>query len=238
MKYTERYKTKWHDTSAQRCVRHSQYLLYMQETANLQLEAHGRSLDKVRDEMRLGFILSKIKLVFHRSLSAYEDIDVSTWTCNSKGFTFNRCFDIRRGGELVAQAISFWALLNIDTKTLVRTEGFDLGLVPDEPISIDVPRRIRQPEGELALLGKREIRYSDIDYNMHMNNTRYPDMLCDFMPMDKIQSISEMTLEFLHESALGDTLSFFGASEGKRYYFKTVNTAGDVCLVAEVIVKE
>ena len=121
---------------------------------------------------------------------------------------------------------------------MVRTDGFDLGLVPDEPIAIDVPRRIRQPEGELTLLGKRDIRYSDIDYNMHMNNTRYPDMLCDFMPMDKIQSISEMTLEFLHESALGDTLNFFGASEGNRYYFKTVNTAGDVCLVAEVMVKE
>ena len=238
MKYTENYKTKWHDTDAARAVRPSQYLVYMQETANLQLETYGPSLDKVRDELRLGFILSKIKLLFHKPLVAYEDISVRTWTCNSRGFSFNRCFDIHKNGELIAEAISFWALLNIDTRMLVRTDSFDLGIESDEPLDINVPRRIRQPEGELALLGRREIRYSDIDYNMHMNNTRYPDMLCDFMPMDKIGRISEMTLEFLQESALGDTLSFYGANDGGRYYFKTVNTAGDVCLTAEVVVSK
>ena len=237
MKYTENYKIKWHDTGADRNVRLSQYLVYMQETANLQLLANGTSLDDVRDEMRLGFILSKIKLVFHKDLAAYEDISVNTWTCPSRGFTFSRCFEIERAGEKIAEAISFWALLNIDTKMLTRVDGFDLGLESEAPLEIDAPRRIKPPEGELVLLGKREIRYSDIDYNMHMNNTKYPDMLCDFMPMDKIGKVREMTLEFLHESALGDTLSFYGASDGNRFYFKTVNEKGDVCLTAEVIVE-
>lgn len=236
MKYTEKYKIKWHDTNADRNARLSQYLVYMQETANLQLRANGTSLDDVRDEMRLGFILSKIKLIFHKELNAYEDISVNTWTCPSRGFTFSRCFEIEREGEKVAEAISFWALLNIDTKMLTRVDGFDLGLESEAPLEIDVPRRIKPPETELLLLGKREIRYSDIDYNMHMNNTKYPDMLCDFMPMDKIGKVREMTLEFLHESALGDTLSFYGANDGSRFYFKTVNENGDVCLTAEVVI--
>ena len=236
MKYTENYKIKWHDTNADRNVRLSQYLVYMQETANLQLRANGTSLDSVRDEMRLGFILSKIKLVFKKQLSAYEDISVSTWTCPSRGFTFSRCFEIEREGEKVAEAISFWALLNIDTRMLTRVDGFDLGLESDEPLDIAVSRRIKPSAEELKLLGKREIRYSDIDYNMHMNNTKYPDMICDFMPTDKIADITEMTLEFLHESALGDTLSFYGANEDGRYYFKTVNENGDTCLVAEVVI--
>lgn len=238
MKYTENYKIKWHDTGADRNVRLSQYLVYMQETANLQLLANGTSLDAVRDEMRLGFILSKIKLIFRNKLESYENISVNTWTCPSRGFTFSRCFEIERNGEKVAEAISFWALLNIDTKMLTRVDGFDLGLESEAPLEIEVPRRIKPPEGELSLLGKREIRYSDIDYNMHMNNTKYPDMLCDFMPMDKIGKVREMTLEFLHESALGDTLSFYGASNGDRFYFKTVNENGDACLTAEVIVED
>lgn len=235
MKYTENYKIKWHDTNADRNVRLSQYLVYMQETANLQLRANGTSLDDVRDEMRLGFILSKIKLIFHKDLEAYEDISVNTWTCPSRGFTFSRCFEIEKGEEKVAEAISFWALLNIDTKMLTRVDGFDLGLESEEPLDIAVARRIKPPEGELILLGKRDIRYSDIDYNMHMNNTKYPDMICDFMPIEKISEIKTMTLEFLHESALGDTLSFWGVNDGERFYFKTVNQNGDVCLVAEVV---
>ena len=235
MKYTENYKIKWHDTNADRNVRLSEYLVYMQETANLQLRANGTSLDDVRDEMRLGFILSKIKLVFHKGLAAYDDINVNTWTCPSRGFTFSRCFEIEKDGEKVAEAISFWALLNIDTRMLTRVDGFDLGLDSEEPLNIAVARRIKQPEAELALLGSRQIRYSDIDYNMHMNNTKYPDMICDFMPFEKIAKIKEMTLEFLHESALDDTLSFYGANEDNRYYIKTINQNGDTCLVAEVI---
>lgn len=234
MKYTENMKVRWHDTDSSRHVRLSEILVYMQETANRQLENAGLSLDELRDTKRLAFILSKIKLVFHKHLFAYDSINARTWTCDSRGYTFNRCFDIHKDGELVAEAVSFWALVDIDEKKLVRSENFSLGVENDESLEIIVPKRIKPPE-EIAVLGKRDIRYSDIDYNMHMNNTRYPDMLCDFMPIDQIPRIREMTLEFLHESALGDTLTFYGANKDGRYYFKTVNEANDTCLVAEVI---
>ena len=237
MKYTENFKIKWHDTDASRQVRPSEILVYMQETANLQIDQAGPSLDTLRDDKKLAFILSKIKIIFHTPLKAYDEIKVRTWTCESRGFTFTRCFDIYRENELIAEAISFWALLDLDEKRLVRCDGFDLGIEPDAPLDIQVPRRIKQPEGELSTLGNREIKYSDIDYNMHMNNTKYPNMLCDFMPIDSIGKIKEMTLEFLHESALGDTLTVQGANDGERYYFKTLSSSGDVCLTAEVVVK-
>lgn len=237
MKYTEKFKIKWHDTDASRQVRPSEILVYMQETANLQIDQAGPSLDALRDDKKLAFILSKIKIIFHAPLKAYDEISVRTWTCESRGFTFTRCFDIYRGDELIAEAISFWALLDLDEKRLVRCDGFDLGIEPDAPLNIQVPRRIKQPEGELSALGNREIKYSDIDYNMHMNNTKYPNMLCDFMPIDSVENVREMTLEFLHESVLGDTLTVQGANDGERYYFKTLNASGDVCLTAEVVVK-
>ncbi len=236
MKYTENYKIKWHDTDASRQVRPSQLLVYMQETANLQLESMGRSLDAMRDNEKLAFILSKIKLVFHKPLYAYDEISVRTWTCAGKGFSFNRCFDIHRGGELIAEAISFWALLDLDSKRLIRCEGFSLGTEDEAPLAIETPRRIK-PIEPLELLGQREIRYSDLDYNMHMNNTRYPDMLCDFMPIEKVGDIETMTLEFLHESAFLDTISFYGADEDGRYYIKTKNDKGEVCLAAEITTK-
>ncbi|MBO5415509.1 MAG: hypothetical protein J6A83_02620 [Clostridia bacterium] len=238
MKYTENYKVKWHDTDAARRVRPSDILVYMQETANLQLQNSGNSLDKMRDEQGLAFILSKIKLIFHAPLHAYDEISARTWTCESRGYTFLRCFDIYRGDELIAEGISFWALVDLNTRRFVRADGFSLGVESDEPLAIDVPRRIKPPADEVAVLGERVIRYSDIDYNMHMNNTKYPNMLCDFMPIEKVGNIREMTLEFLHESALGDTLTFQGACADGRYYFKTVNTAGEVCLTAEVVVEE
>ena len=238
MKHTENFKIKWHDTDATRKVRPSEILVYMQETANLQLERAGLSLNTLRDERGLAFILSKIKLVFHAPLEAYDEISVRTWTCESRGYTFSRCFDIYRKDELIAEAISFWALLDIKERKLVRCDKLSLGVEPDAPLELDVPRRIKPPQEELSVIGKRDIRYSDIDYNMHMNNTKYPNMLCDFMPLDEVGSITQMTLEFVHESAFGDTLTFHRATLEDGYYFKTVNTAGDTCLVAEVKTKQ
>ena len=102
MKYTEKMTVRWHDTDASRQVRPSEILVYMQETANRQIDNAGLSLDELRDTKKLAFILSKIKLVFHKHLFAYDKIDSRTWTCESKGYTFNRCFDIHKDGELVA----------------------------------------------------------------------------------------------------------------------------------------
>ena len=237
MKYTEHFTVKWHDTDAYRTVRPSAILVYMQECANLQLEHFGLSLDALRDEKKLAFILSKIKIIFHKKLYAYDKISVRTWTCESRGFTFVRCFDIHRGDELVAEAISFWALVDIEARRLVKCDDFELGIENDPTLDINVPRRIKPLSAEFSEVGKRDIRYSDIDYNMHMNNTKYPDMLCDFMPIDKVENISEMTLEFLRESALGDTLEFVCAEENNDFYFKTVNSNGDVCLSAKITVE-
>ena len=237
MKYTQNFTVKWHDTDAFRAVRPSEILVYMQECANLQLEHFGLSLDALRDEKKLAFILSKIKIIFHKKLYAYDEISVRTWTCESRGFTFVRCFDIHRGDELIAEAISFWALVDIEARRLVKCDDFELGIENDPTLDINVPRRIKPASAEYIGLGKRDIRYSDIDYNMHMNNTKYPDMLCDFMPIDQVERISDMTLEFLRESALGDTLEFICAREEQDFYFKTQNGAGDVCLSAKITVK-
>lgn len=237
MKYTEAFRVKWHDTSADRSVRLSEILAYMQETANLQVKnSCAESLDEIRDTKKLAFILSKIKLVFHAPLYAYDDIKVRTWVCESRGYTFIRCFDIYRQEELIAEGISFWALVDIDNGKLVKSGDFSLGIEPEAPLDIDVPRRIKISEECLEVLGEREIRYSDIDYNMHMNNTKYPDMICDHLPIDKIRSVREMTLEFLHESTFGDKLTVKGASDGEHYLFKTVNKSGDTCLVADVLI--
>lgn len=238
MKHTEKYKIKWHDTNAAREVRVSQHLMYMQETANLQIESLGPSLDKIRDRDGLAFILSKIKLRFEKPLHAYDEISVATWTCEGRGYGFLRCFQIYRADELISMGSSVWALVDLNTKKLVSQDEFSLGTENDEPLPLELPRRIKPTSDELKFLGEREIRYSDIDYNMHMNNTKYPDMLCDFMPIERVAKIRQMTLEFLHESALGDTLRFFGGNDGNRYYFKTVNAEGNVCLSAEIITED
>ena len=238
MKFSQNYKTRWHDTDAHRRVRPTQLLVYMQETSNRHLASLGRSLDSMRDNEQLAFLLSRIRLEILAPLYAYEDITVSTWTSESKGFAFSRSYEIKRGDEIIAVADTTWALISLTTRQLCRAESIDLGFEHEPRAELSIPARFSIPRSEnLELLGKRKIVYSDLDYNMHMNNTKYADMLCDFIPLDDVDRIKGISLSYLHEASYGDDISILCRKDDNKYDFRTENQDGTVCLEAEILLK-
>ena len=239
MKHTENYRTTWHDTDCNRKVRPTPILTYFEETSNLHMTAVGQPLDRVRDEAGLGFILSRLTMKFHKPIEAYKNIKVETWTSEGRAFSTLRSFRLLDGTETVAEALTLWALVDINERKPVKISSYDFGFEHEEPIEIDAPSRVAFPKDlELEKVGERKIFYSDCDYNMHMNNTRYPDMLCDFLPDIKEKSLSSMTLSFLHEAAMGHTLSVYRAKKDENtYLFRTADENGITCLEAEVTVE-
>lgn len=236
MIFSLNYTTRWHDTDANRIVRPTQILVFMQEASNHHIKALGHDLDKLRDEQGLAFLLSKIRLALYKPLYAFENITVETWTTPSRGFSFNRFFRIKRGDEVIAAADTTWALISLKTGELCKVDTFDFNFEHEEPIDIGLPTRFRVPKQELLeLVGERKIVYSDLDYNMHMNNTRYADMLCDFMPYDKIAQIKGISLSYLHEAAFGNTVKIYRTDDGQKFDFRTVNENSTVCLEAEIL---
>ena len=233
MIYSRQYQTRWHDTDANRNLRPSQLLVYMQETSNHHVASIGLPLDALRDEKHLGFILSKIRLSLRAPLSAFEDVTVETWTTPARGFSSGRCFRILRGDEVIAEADSTWALVDTETRELRRPHESGYDFEDEEPLPLDLPPRIKFPaDVPLTEVGVRSIVYSDLDYNMHMNNTRYPDMLCDFLPLEEVGRVKGFVLSYLHEAAFGDRITVLRGKQNNSYYFRTVNGEGKVCLEA------
>lgn len=245
MKFTLKIKTNWHDTDANRIVRPSKIVEYMQETANRQCEASCLPLEWLRDEKGLAFILGSISVNIYQPLHAYEEIEVKTWCKEAKSYIFMRYFEIVRGGEKIAEASSTWVLIDLNTKSMVRAASYDFldgCFYYDEPVdpSVLLPKAKIAKDAELFEVGKRKIAYSDIDYNMHMNNTHYPDMICDFLSemTDKENPcrVSAMSLSFLKESPLGATLTAMRGemTENGIVNVRTLNEFGDTCLEALV----
>ncbi len=233
MRYSETYRTRWHDTDAYRKVRPSQLLVYMQETSNQHVASLGLPLDDLRDRKHLGFILSKIRMVLHQPLSAFEEIRVETWTNPARGFSSGRSFRILRGNEVIAEADTTWALIGTEDRQLHRPEEAGYAFEDEAPAEIDLPARIRIPSDcAMESVATRRIVYSDLDYNMHMNNTRYPDMLCDYLPVEDLPRIRGFCLSYLREAALGDEITILRGKKDGIYYFRTVNGGGNVCLEA------
>ena len=243
MYYFETYHTKWHDTDASGVLRPSAVLVYMQETANHQCRAFGMDLDILHRERGLGFLLSRIQMRLYAPIYAYEDIEVRTWCPDSRGLSFNRCFAIFRGEEKLAEALSVWALMDLNTRKLVRTTDFD-GEFPtgDMPDEATLPTRVRIPSATvMEEVGVRRIAYSDLDYNNHMNNTKYPDMVCDFLPAMAGKRVTSMALSYLREAAYGDMLTVSRATvegDSNAWLLRTARPDGTVCLEASVSLEE
>ncbi len=239
MKYSRKYTTKWHDTDANRIVSASKILMYMQETGNLQCRDFGNPLDDMRDEKGQGFILGSLQLRVFKPIYAYEDIEVFTWCKESRGYSFMRYFEIVRGGETVAAASSLWALVDINTKSLVRgDESMDKFYPIDEPMDeSNLPGRVRiKRDAPLTPVGERKIMFSDIDYNIHMNNTKYPDMVFDYLPERENSYVSGISLSYVKEAAYGDTIGIYlGEADADGYReVVTKNSAGERCLECKI----
>ena len=199
-------------------------------------------MDTLRFEEGLAFILTRLTLKFYQPIRPAEIITAQTWVSDGKGLNFPRYFRLQKqDGSVAAEGASSWLLLDLATRLPKRVSDFDYGFEGEDPLPFATPRRFVTP-AEMVEVGLRKIVYSDIDYNGHMNNTRYPDMICDYLPEGSVGRMHTMHLEFAREAKFGSTLRVLRgerlSDEGDTVYLvQTVNEQDEVCLAAEVWVK-
>lgn len=224
MKWSEHYRVNTHDCDFSGFVRASLIQRYMQETANMQMKNEGPSNEELRAR-DMAFLLSRINVSVYSPLFAGDEIDVTSWGCESRGVSFLRCYQIRRDGDIVAEASSIWGLIGISDHRIIRVGEVELGFGIDEPLELDACR-VRIPRGlNLSLVGERPVVYSDLDMNRHMNNTNYPDMFCDFISDMSGRRVISMSISYAHEAPLGEILKVYTGYSDGVYYFRTIRSS-------------
>ncbi len=137
-----------------------------------------------------------------------QTITVQTWPMPTTRTAFPRAtagYD-EQGNELF-RIIGLWVLMDRTTRTLV---------LPGKS-GIDLTGSVRG--GELATPGTispiplsnttwRQVGYTELDRNAHMNNTKYLDWVDDLLPatFHKDHPVTEFTLGYLAEALEGDDL--------------------------------
>ena len=240
MKHTRDFKVNFHDTYPNGLLRPSAVIKEMQEAVNLCSEEHGPSGDALR-RMGYAFVVSKMTVSIYGDMRKYEDLTASTWATDAGGsFSFVRCFDIRRGGMLVAEGIATFAMLDIERGRPVKKGAVPLNYCTDEPIMLDVPTRIHMPDDDaFAIVGEHTVTLSECDENGHMNNTRYADMLCDFIPDMNERRVLTFTVSYLAEAKHGEELTVYRTeTEDGVFLFRTVRADGRTNVEAEIVTEE
>ena len=239
MKFSQHYTVKWHDTDLNRRATLSAILTYMQETAGEHLKTLVCSMDEMRDRLGLAFLLSNISVYVYEPLYADDEIEVETWVSEGRGLSYPRSFRILRDKKTVAEANSVWALLNLKEHRLLRAEESPFTSEAEEICALPVPRRLRMLRSEdMEAAGERRIVYSDVDYNGHMNNTHYPNLVCDFAPDICRKKAKGIVLSFLHEAAYGHTLRVLRKETEDGLRFRMVDADGTLCTEALLVTEE
>ncbi len=240
MKWTGSYKVNAHDTDLNNIVSLTGLMRYMQDAANCQMECEGPSYNELF-EQGLAFVLSRFRLSVYHPICAHDNIEVQSWACESTGVSFNRCYCIKKDGEVIAEASSVWALFDTANHKLVRVSEFNSNYSEDLPVELDMQKRFRLPASvPLTLVGERSVEYQDVDMNRHINNTRYGDILCGYLPDMKGQRVIQFEINYVSEAPLGETLKVYmgRGDDESTYYFRTVRDGGKTNIEAEIMVEE
>lgn len=238
MKWSREYSININDTDANGIVSVSALMRFMQDAANRALGEDKPSFDDLYAR-GLTFVLCRMRLSSYAPLYAHDCITVETWACESKGVQFDRCFRVTRDGVIVAEAVSVWALVGVNDKRIHRVSELENNYRTDEMLELDLPSRIKIPDdAELILRGERLVEYADIDVNGHMNNTRYPDILCGYLGdgMKGMRVIS-MAISFAGEAPLGEFIKYYSGNSDGVYYIRSVRDDGKTNTEAEIILE-
>ena len=236
MYITAPHKVSIHEIDINGNLYPSVLLTLMQEAAHGQFDEAGNNIKTMRTEKNLGLWVTRI------AISVYDKIGEDDVVCarssptnDSRGLMFNRCYQLVRGDEVVAEAISVWTLLDTKEMKPIRFSDTDFGMPFEDPIEISAPARFPFPRDmELVEAGRHKVRYSDIDYNQHLTNTRYPNLICDMLPSLEGKRVSEFSISFVNQAETGEDLTFLVGEADGAYYVRSLRSDGKVNVEARV----
>ena len=201
----------------------SGFLKQIQQISNQHFAQMGFSYPDLL-EANIVILLSRMAIRCHRAPKTEELVELRTNPQLSKGAQLLRRIEFWSGEELLAEAQSSWLMVNPQTRRILRPSAFPFA-IPQDPsnydASLDAIKTKCPPEIPMAGMWEREVRYSDLDCNHHLNNTVYGDWVCDLIPFAEMEQKrwKEFAIYYRKEAVAGETLQMRLYQQKEGTYF-------------------
>ncbi|SKB58533.1 Acyl-ACP thioesterase [Lachnospiraceae bacterium] len=181
---------------------------YFQDCSTFQSEGTCGSLSALT-EKNMSWMLSSWQIDVIRYPRLCEDVVIGTIPYELKGLFGMRNFFMKTAdGELLAQANSIWALIDLTTGMPMHVPAYLEEAYPIEPkLDMDyAPRKLPFPkDGSDHSVEDITVRLRDLDSNHHMNNEQYIRMALDCLE-GKLLHPSHMRAEYKKQAFLGNII--------------------------------
>lgn len=214
-------------------------LMYFQDCfARLMTIHHVAAFDIIKQ--RRMWVITEVQIAIEPTDTLWsEDFTVELWVSELTSLRIYCDFRIVRKADeqLIASGTSQWNILNLDTKRLETTDFLDgkLTVVPELMTGNHKKVRFPKPQSTDMQMTHRATRL-DLDFNFHVSNRSYVTIALLTMPDEILasQKLTSLTVHWLHETYLDDTLTCrMTRLEDGNYLHTLTNADGEV--VCEVM---
>lgn len=166
--------------------RPSAILETMQEIAGVHSELLGVGRNALVQRAGVVWVLTRLEVVMDRYPKIGERISTETFPMPMRRWFCPRYFIFRddSGAEL-GRAGSLWALLDLATRKMVAPDSVKKYLPDNSDMTapMGLPATVTEVSGTLET-GTLLPAYTDLDVNLHVNNTKYMDWCCNALGID------------------------------------------------------
>ena len=171
------------------------------------------------DEREVAILLSRASYHFIRRPLSNEEVMIRTWEETPEGLQLTRAYEILdKDHNLLVTGRSTWLVVNPKTRRIMKPSQFDLREAPTrkEPYEGLPCGKIPVPEN-MEHIDTRPVRFSDLDGNGHVNNSRYGAYTVDALPEELLQRpIKDMKINYSKEAVPGNVIEIYAlVSEDK-----------------------
>lgn len=110
---TLRHRVAFYETDAMGIVHHANYVRYLELVRVVWMDEHDRPYREYAAE-GLHFATTRVEIDYRRSAAFDDHLDITTWMEWVRGVSLQMAYQIHRGDELVATAVTEHAMVDLE----------------------------------------------------------------------------------------------------------------------------
>ena len=197
------------DTDLEQRLRPSSMFSMFQDIAAEHAGNLGADVKWLRNELNLAWILMRIRVEIDDYPVLAQEVLVETWPQKPRAL-YDRDYTIRDAdGNALVRAASTWIIMNLGTREIKRDKFLDyfgVEIKKDRAIEGGVGK-LKPLEGA-EVVYEKEIRFTDVDYNHHVNNAKYVDFIMDAFSFEEHgkRDVKALEMHYINEAEPEDTI--------------------------------
>lgn len=206
-KYTKKFSIPYYDGDKDGYIKPINILKYFGETSG---EETNRLLSENEHTLNYGWMLYRWKVEIIKHPKVKEDVKVKTWVSKlDRFYAFREFVLLDKDENIIVKASTVWLCVDMNKKRPIRipkvySESMDILGEPNFKSFYDF-----KGDFKINTYADFKVRRSDIDYNNHVNNTKYLSWILESMTEDVYNDyrLSEFEIIYKKEIKYGEVIS-------------------------------